>query len=133
MSDIQIGQKNTDSPAASGQNSLASGYPYKYAPPPSQPRNYAYPTPNKEAKINQQTDVRVALGDDPDLVQVGGDHYKKMAIQPTEYIIGNGLGFAEGNVIKYVTRHKSKGKADDVRKAIHYLQLILKHEYGTTE
>lgn len=67
---------------------------------------------------------------DPDKLQTGGDHYKKMAIQPTEYIISNNLTFAEGNVIKYVSRHKVKGKSEDIRKAIHYLQLILKHEYG---
>ncbi len=66
----------------------------------------------------------------PDSVQVGGDHYKKMAIQPTEYCVANGLNFAEGNVVKYVTRHRVKGKAEDIRKAIHYLQLLLKHEYG---
>lgn len=70
---------------------------------------------------------------DPDAVQVGGDHYKKMAIQPTEYCVANNLTFAEGNVVKYVTRHKSKGGADDIRKAIHYLHLLLKHEYGVSE
>lgn len=75
----------------------------------------------------------VAIKTDPDKLQTGGDHYKKMAIQPTEYIISNNLTFAEGNVIKYVSRHKVKGKSEDIRKAIHYLQLILKHEYGTTE
>lgn len=70
---------------------------------------------------------------DPDVTQVGGDHYKKMAIQPTEYIISNNLTFPEGCVIKYISRHKVKGGADDVRKAIHFCQLLLKHVYGTTE
>lgn len=69
--------------------------------------------------------------DDPDKQQVGGNHYKKMKIQPTEYIIANGLNFAEGNVIKYITRHKDKGGVEDIKKAIHYCQLILKHAYGT--
>ena len=57
--------------------------------------------------------------------QVGGDHYSKLAIQPTEYIIANKLGYVEGNVIKYVTRHREKGGKADIEKAIHYLQMLL--------
>jgi len=67
---------------------------------------------------------------DPDTEQVGGTHYKEMVIQPTEFIIKNGLNFAEGNIVKYITRHKVKGGAQDIKKAIHYCQLILKHQYG---
>ena len=66
---------------------------------------------------------------DPTDTQVAGDHYKKMAIQPIKYIHANNLSFLEGNVIKYVTRHKHKNKAADIQKAIHYLQLILHFEY----
>ena len=65
--------------------------------------------------------------------QVGGDHYSKLAIQPVEYITRNGLGFVEGSVIKYVTRHRSKGGAEDIRKAIHFLNLLLELEYGKKE
>lgn len=36
--------------------------------------------------------------------QVGGDHYKNMAIQPAEFILKNDLAFCEGNVIKYICR-----------------------------
>lgn len=61
--------------------------------------------------------------------QVGGQHYTKLAIQPVEYIHKNGLGYCEGNVIKYITRHREKGGAEDLRKAIHYCQLILDMEY----
>ena len=63
-------------------------------------------------------------------VQVGGTHYKDCAIQPIEYIHVNKLGFAEGNVVKYITRHRQKHGADDVRKVIHYCQLLLELEYG---
>lgn len=63
-------------------------------------------------------------------VQVGGTHYKDCAIQPIEYIHANKLGFAEGNVVKYITRHRQKHGADDVRKVIHYCQLLLELEYG---
>ena len=61
--------------------------------------------------------------------QEGGDHYRKFPIQPIQYIIANGIGFLAGNVIKYVTRYRSKNGAEDIRKAIHYLQLILEFEY----
>ena len=62
--------------------------------------------------------------------QEGGSHYKGFNIEPVEYIQANKLSFFEGNVVKYVTRHKSKKGAEDVRKAIHYLEMILKYEYG---
>jgi hypothetical protein len=41
--------------------------------------------------------------------QVGGNHYKDCKIQPVEYIYSNGLDFLEGNVVKYITRHRTKG------------------------
>ena len=64
--------------------------------------------------------------------QEGGGHYQELAIQPVEYIHRNCLGFIEGCVVKYVTRHRKKGKAEDVRKAIHFLRLLLELEYGET-
>jgi len=67
---------------------------------------------------------------DPDKEQVGGDHYKKLKIQPTEYCIANDVPFPEGCVIKYVTRHRTKGGAEDIKKAIHFCRLILKHQYN---
>lgn len=61
--------------------------------------------------------------------QVGGDHYRSMAIQPAEFIHKNKIGYLEGNVIKYIVRHKQKGKKQDVLKAIHYCHLLLDLEY----
>lgn len=60
--------------------------------------------------------------------QVGGVHYKSKVIQPVEYIHANGIGYFEGNVIKYVTRWKEKGGIHDLEKAIHYLQLLIELE-----
>ena len=57
--------------------------------------------------------------------QIDRTHYSKLKIQPTEYIIANKLPYIEGNVIKYVTRHRDKGKSKDIEKAIHYLQMLL--------
>lgn len=65
--------------------------------------------------------------------QVAGDHYKTMGIQPVEYINANGMNYFEGNVVKYVTRHRNKGKRKDIEKAIHYLQMILEYEYPNEE
>lgn len=63
-------------------------------------------------------------------VQEGGDHYKGKSIQPVEYIMANGIGFMEGNVIKYVTRWRDKGGIGDLRKAVHFLQMLIEHEIG---
>jgi len=63
--------------------------------------------------------------------QVSGNHYKDKGIQPIVYIHANDLGFCEGNVIKYVTRHKEKSGAADIQKAIHYLELLLELQYPT--
>lgn len=65
--------------------------------------------------------------------QIGGEHYKDLAIQPAEYIYKNMLGYLEGNVVKYITRHKAKGQQQDIRKAIHYCRLILEMHYGEKE
>lgn len=56
--------------------------------------------------------------------QVGGDHYKT-AIQPWDYIIANNLGYLEGNVIKYVSRHAKKNGVQDLEKAKHYLEKLI--------
>lgn len=57
--------------------------------------------------------------------QVGGEHYKAQAIQPWDYIVGNGLGFLEGNIVKYVTRWQAKGGIQDLEKAQHYLAKLI--------
>ena len=62
--------------------------------------------------------------------QVGGKHYQNMKIQPAEFINENKLLFAEGNAIKYICRHSIKGKEEDVKKAIHYLEMILERDYS---
>lgn len=62
---------------------------------------------------------------DANAVQVGGAHYKDRVIQPWDYIAANGLGYFEGNVVKYVSRWKDKGGVADLRKAAHYLQKLI--------
>ena len=60
--------------------------------------------------------------------QIGGNHYTNLPIQPVEYIFKNNLGYFEGNVIKYVTRWKSKNGIEDLKKAKHYLELLIELE-----
>lgn len=64
--------------------------------------------------------------------QIGGDHYREGSIQPVQYIEANALKFLEGCVVKRVTRHdRQGGKGEqDIRKAIHELQLLLQIRYG---
>ena len=56
--------------------------------------------------------------------QHGGNHYKQFSIQPAEFIN------EEGNAIKYICRHSMKGKEEDIKKAIHYLEMILERDYN---
>jgi Protein of unknwon function (DUF3310) len=60
--------------------------------------------------------------------QEGGSHYKDMAIQPVEYIYANGLGFCEGAIIKYVSRWKAKNGLEDLKKAKHFIELLIELE-----
>ena len=59
--------------------------------------------------------------------QVGGSHYQ-LPIQPIEYILANGLGYCEANVVKYVSRWRNKGGIQDLKKAIHYPEMLIEQE-----
>ena len=62
--------------------------------------------------------------------QVGGNHYAQLGIEPRKIIKENKLNFNEGNVLKYLLRHKNKNGAEDIKKAIQYLEFILEDTYG---
>jgi hypothetical protein len=62
--------------------------------------------------------------------QEGGTHYQGFVIQPAEYIVKNKLPWLEGNIVKYASRHKNKNGAQDIKKAIQCLKIILEIEYG---
>jgi hypothetical protein len=61
-------------------------------------------------------------------VQTGGSHYKDLKIQPVEYIHANGLGFCEGSVIKYISRWRAKNGIEDLKKARHFIDLLIEFE-----
>lgn len=71
----------------------------------------------------------IHINESPLNVEIGGDHYKKFKIQPVEFIQANNIPFIEGNCIKYLCRHKNKGREEDIKKVIHYCELILSLEY----
>jgi hypothetical protein len=63
--------------------------------------------------------------------QEGGDHYKKLGqYQPWE-VLSKWLtpdelrGFAKGTVVAYLARERDKGGMQDIRKALHTLQIYL--------
>ena len=66
----------------------------------------------------------------PLVAQEGGGHYKNRGIQPLEYTMQNNLSFCEGNVVKYISRYKSKNGVEDLAKVIHYALLASYEEYG---
>ena len=66
----------------------------------------------------------------PLIAQEGGGHYKDRGIQPLEYTMKNNLSFCEGNVVKYISRYKSKNGIEDLAKVIHYTLLASYEEYG---
>lgn len=97
-----------------------------YAIPETKPE----PVKANDSKVHQKLHVEAIESYNPLSQQEGGDHYKGLAIQPVEFIQANKLSFLEGCVVKRVCRHRAKNKAEDIRKAIHELRLILKLEYG---
>lgn len=67
--------------------------------------------------------------------QVGGDHYKKMKIQPWDlfgsiFNLDEQIGFYLGNVYKYLMRYDSKNGIEDLMKAKHYLEKLIEVKRG---
>ena len=62
--------------------------------------------------------------------QIGGNHYRNFEIQPIEFIHKNNLSFIQGNIIKYVCRYKNKNGLEDLKKARHYIDILIELENG---
>ena len=75
--------------------------------------------------VNEETQTY-----NPLIAQEGGGHYKNRGIQPLEYTMKNNLSFCEGNVVKYISRYKSKNGIEDLAKVIHYALLASYEVYG---
>ena len=61
--------------------------------------------------------------------QIGGKHYLKYKIQPSQFVVENKLLYPEGNVIKYILRHQNKGGKEDLLKAKHFIDMIIERDY----
>ena len=60
--------------------------------------------------------------------QVGGTHYSRLGIEPIQFIETNGLGYHEGNVVKYVSRWRNKNGLEDLKKAKWYIDRLIELE-----
>lgn len=65
--------------------------------------------------------------------QEGGTHYTKLAIQPMEYSMANGLDACQHTIIKYVTRFRDKNGKEDLLKAKHTIDLLIALEYDVVD
>ena len=65
-------------------------------------------------------------------VQVDGDHYKKLKIQPAKYSWANNLSWHQGEIIKYITRYKDKNGKADLEKARHLIDMLIEFEYDSS-
>lgn len=83
----------------------------------------ARPAPPDRKQQSHKEAAMSALNEQP-----GGNHYKGKAIQPVQYIHANGIGYCEGNVIKYVSRWREKNGLQDLLKARHYIDLLIELE-----
>ena len=56
--------------------------------------------------------------------QSGGNHYKNLKYQVSEFILGNNLNWIDGNIVKYAVRNK-KGESlkNKYEKIKHYCDL----------
>jgi hypothetical protein len=64
-----------------------------------------------------------------DDIQVSGNHYKEMAVQPwaiMQAVLPHDefVGYLKGNIIKYSLRAGRKEGSDDAGKAKHYMQKL---------
>jgi hypothetical protein len=60
---------------------------------------------------------------DPLKKQIGGSHYVKLAIRPTEFAMANCLDPIAHAIIKYVTRHQDKLGREDLEKSLHNVEM----------
>lgn len=57
------------------------------------------------------------------------DHYKRFKLEPIYFIGENSLDWFQGNIVKYVLRHRLKNGKEDLLKVIRYAQMYIKKEY----
>jgi len=61
-------------------------------------------------------------------VQVAGNHYKQFKYETWDVIADWGLGYFDGNAVKYLSRWRHKNGVEDLRKARHYIDKLIELE-----
>jgi hypothetical protein len=61
-------------------------------------------------------------------IQIDGVHYKQFEHETWDVIKDWGLGYFDGNAVKYLSRWRHKGGVDDLRKARHYIDKLIELE-----
>lgn len=92
-----------------------------------------YPDPVEQQRFNEDMgveNVKQMIAGVANNRQIGGEHYKRMDVQPWDVIDTwpkeQRLAFYRGNALKYIMRAGNKGPAkEDLAKAHHYLQKLL--------
>ena len=59
---------------------------------------------------------------------ISPDYYKRGNIEVTDFILDQSMSFLEGNIVKYLVRHKEKSGIDDLRKARWYLNKLIEEQ-----
>ena len=85
---------------------------------------YAEPVQDKELFTKHEQPKKLNALE----TQVGGNHYKKFAIQPVEFCYRNNIGYLEATAIKYLCRWKDKNGLQDLEKAKHFIDLLIEME-----
>lgn len=98
------------------------------APPAPHPEGLGWKLPFSTPGSNRPPKLLLVDESNANQVQHGGTHYKRMPIEPWDYIAANDIGFLEGNAIKYLSRWRTKGGIEDVHKARHYIDKLLEVE-----
>lgn len=86
--------------------------------------------PNPNCALHMKTGVKYVCTDEgagasPSKDITKQDHYTQFKIQPAVFIGENNIGYFEGNVIKYVCRYQKKNGIEDLKKARHYLDMLI--------
>lgn len=61
-------------------------------------------------------------------IQIGGNHYKRFKYETWDVILDWGLGYLDGNAVKYLSRWRHKHGIEDLRKARHYIDKLIETE-----
>lgn len=88
----------------------------------SDPGHYYHPATGIMAADRETALAKVAER------QTKPQHYQAGSIQPWDFIIDQGMGFLDGNVVKYLCRYRKKNGLEDLLKAREYLAKLIASE-----